>query len=105
MNEIVEIPNTATPLEMRQAEVDMYTSNISLYNTILSTLDGNWDADLIHLKGIEPHESAKSCPMDRIERLAELQNYDQVSQLIKTEIIERSKANAILNVLKSQALG
>lgn len=92
-----------TPLEMRQREVDAYTANIEMYQTILATLDGNWDDDLIHLKDKEPHAAARECPISRIERLAELQQFEQMSHLLKTEILERSKANSILNVLKTQS--
>jgi hypothetical protein len=89
-----------TPLQVRQMEVDSYTANVATYQALLTTLDGNWDADLAHLKGIESQEAARQCPMDRLERLAVLQQYDQVTNLLKTEIVERSKAMAILNILK-----
>lgn len=88
-----------TARETRQAEVDAYTANVTVYTALLETLDGNWDADLIHLKEIEGQEAARQCPMDRLERLAVLQQYEQVSKLIKTEIVERAKAAAILAVL------
>ncbi len=88
-----------TPKQLRQLEVDGYKANIAIYTALLSTLDGNWDADLVHLKNIEPHEAARQCPLDRITRLAALQQYEQVSFLIKTETMECSKAEAILNVI------
>jgi len=90
-----------TPLEARQAEVDSYSLNVSNYQTLLATLDGDWDADLAHLKGIESQEAARQCPMDRLERLAVLQQFDQVTNLLKTEIVERAKAAAILAVLQA----
>jgi hypothetical protein len=93
-------PTQLTALEARQMEVDAYTTNVENYKALLLTLDGNWDADLIHLKGIEAQEAARQCPMDRLERLAVLQQYEQVSNLLKTEIVERAKATAILNILK-----
>lgn len=89
-----------TPLEVRQMEVDSYTVNVEAYTALLATLDGNWDADLIHLKDVEPQEAARQCPFDRLERLAVLQQFDQVSNLLKTEIVERAKATAILNILQ-----
>jgi hypothetical protein len=89
-----------TPLEARQMEVDTYTVNVQAYTALLATLDGNWDADLIHLKDVEGQEAARQCPMDRLERLAVLQQFDQVTNLLKTEIVERAKAAAILNILK-----
>jgi len=89
-----------TPLEARQMEVDSYSANIVNYNALLATLDGDWDTDLAHLKGVESQEAARQCPMDRLQRLAVLQQFDQVTNLLKTEIVERAKAAAILNILK-----
>lgn len=88
-----------TAIELRQMEVDQYTQNIVVYQTILDSLNGEWDADLIHLKDLEGHEAAKACPVDRVERLSELQQYAQISNLIKTEMFERSKAQKILQAL------
>jgi hypothetical protein len=88
-----------TPKEVRQIEVDAYKLNIVTYNTLLATLDGNWDADLIHLKDLEVQEAARQCPQDRLLRLAVLQQFDQVTNLLKTEIVECAKAEAILNIL------
>jgi len=90
-----------TPVQARQMEVDAYSTNVATYQALLATLDGDWDADLAHLKDVEGQEAARQCPMDRLERLAVLQQYDQVSKLLKTEIVERAKATAILNVLKA----
>lgn len=56
-------------------------------------------ADLIHLKGVEGQEAARQCPMDKLERLAVLQQFDQVTNLLKTEIVERAKAAAILAIM------
>ena len=94
---MTEIP--LTQKEMRALEVAAYDANVAIYQALLETLDGDWDSDLIHLKGMEPQEAARQCPMDRLERLAVLQQYDQVTNLIKTEIVERSKAAAILAIM------
>ena len=91
-----------TPLEARQMEVDSYTLNVEAYKALLKTLDGDWDADLVHLKDLEPQEAARQCSMDRLERLAVLQQFDQVTNLLKTEIVERAKATAILGILKGE---
>lgn len=93
-------PIQLTPLEARQMEVDSYSANVANYTSLLGTLDGNWDADLIHLKDIEAQEAARQCPMDRLERLAVLQQFDQVTNLLKTEIVEGAKAKAILAILQ-----
>jgi len=88
-----------TAIQVRQMEVDAYTTNINNYTNILSTLNGVWDNDLLHLKNVESQEASRQCPMDRLERLAELQLHDQLENLLKTEIVERFKAQTILNSL------
>lgn len=88
-----------TAKELRLQEVQSYEKNINTYKTLLATLDGNWDADLVHLKDLEPQEAARQCPMDKLERLAILQQFDQVSKLLKTEIVECAKAKAIYNIM------
>jgi hypothetical protein len=88
-----------TPKQIRQNEVDSYKANIATYKSLLATLDGNWDSDLIHLKDLEAQEAARQCPMDKLDRLAVLQQFDQVTNLLKTEIVECAKAQAILDIL------
>lgn len=88
-----------TAKELRQLEVDAYKANIELYKALLANLDGNWDADLVHLKDLEVQQAARQCPVNRLERLAVLQQFDQVTNLLKTETVECLKAEAILKVL------
>lgn len=94
---IEEVP--LTPKQVRQIEVDAYKANIAIYTALLETLDGNWDSDLVHLKGLEAQEAARQCPMNRLARLAVLQQFDQVTNLLKTETVECAKAQAILNIM------
>ena len=89
-----------TAKELRQLEVDAYKANIELYKALLANLDGNWDADLVHLKDLEVQQAARQCPVDRLSRLAVLQQFDQVTNLLKTETVECLKAEAILKVLQ-----
>lgn len=89
-----------TPKQYRQMEVDAYKANIAIYTALLATLDGNWDEDLIHLKNVEGQEGARQCPMDRLARFAVLQQFEQVSNLLKTETVECAKAEAILNIME-----
>jgi hypothetical protein len=89
-----------TPKQMRQMEVDSYKANIAVYTALLATLDGNWDADLVHLKDVPGQEGARQCPMDRLARFAVLQQFEQVSNLLKTETVECAKAEAILNIME-----
>jgi hypothetical protein len=95
MTDVIE----PTQIEIRQTEVNGYDINIINYKNILSMIDGNWDNDLIYLKDMDAQEAARQCSMERLERLAELQLHDQVKNLLKTEIVERFKAQTILNSL------
>ena len=88
-----------TNKQVRQMEVDSYKANIAIYTALLATLDGDWDADLIHLKNIEGQEGARQCPMDRLARFAVLQQFEQVSNLLKTETVECAKSESILNIM------
>jgi hypothetical protein len=97
MTEQSEIQLTAK--QARQIEVDSYKANIATYKALLATLDGNWDADLIGFKDLEAQAAAKECPQDRLLRLAVLQQFDQVTNLLKTEIVECAKAEAILAIM------
>jgi hypothetical protein len=94
-----ENTTSLTPKQVRQIEVDSYKTNIDTYKALLKTLDGDWDADLIHLKDLEPQEAARQCSMNRLDRLAVLQQFDQVTKLLKTEIVECAKAKAILDII------
>jgi hypothetical protein len=91
--------NKIEETKIRQEEINSYSNNIKNYENILSTINGVWDEKLIHLKGIEVQEAARQCSIEDLERLAELQLYDQVENLLKTEIVERFKAQTILNSL------
>lgn len=97
MTEIITPQLTAK--EARMLEVAAYSINVENYTKLLATLDGNWDDDLIHLKGVEGQEAARQCPMERLERLAVLQQFEQATNLLKTEIVERAKASAILAIM------
>lgn len=88
-----------TPRQVRQMEVDAYKANIEMYKALLANLDGEWDSDLVHLKNMEVQVAARKCPQDRLLRLAILQQFEQVTNLLKTEIVECAKAEAILKVL------
>ena len=100
MTEIINTDATPlTPKQIREQEVNNYQANITIYTALLATLDGNWDDDLIHLKGLESQNAARQCPMDRLARLAVLQQFEQVTNLLKTETVECAKAKAILDIL------
>ena len=91
------VPPTAK--ELRQLEIDAYKKNIDIYTALLATLDNNWDTDLIQFKDLDNHEAARRCPLDRLDRLSVLLQYEQISNLLRTETLEYNKSKAILNIL------
>ena len=87
---------------MRTHEVYQYDLNISNYQTILAASDGSYPAHLRSLINLSDDQAVEQCPIEDLAELAELQQYTRVSRLIRSEIVERTKANGILQVLVSQ---
>jgi hypothetical protein len=86
----------------RTHEVYQYDLNISNYQTILAASDGVYPEHLLALKDLPADQAVSQCPIGDLAELAELQQYFRVSQLIRSEIVERTKANGILQVLVTQ---
>jgi hypothetical protein len=86
----------------RTHEVYQYDLNISNYQTILAASDGEYPEHLLALKDLPADQAVAQCPIEDLAELAELQQYFRVSQLVRSEIVERTKANGILQVLVAQ---
>lgn len=86
----------------RTHEVYQYDLNISNYQTILAGSDGVYPEHLLALKDLSADQAVAQCPIEDLAELAELQQYVRVSYLIRSEIVERTKANGILQVLVAQ---
>ena len=86
----------------RTHEVYHYDINISNYQSILAASDGSYPEHLLALKDLPQDQAVAQCPIEDLAELAELQQYTRVSALIRSEIVERTKANGILQVLVSQ---
>jgi hypothetical protein len=94
-----------TPLEARRNEVAQYDANIAMYQTILATLPTDWPAHLEQYKGAkDEHEAAaKVDDLDDVVLLSQLLYADRCRKAIRAEMLERTKAAAILAVLEAQA--
>lgn len=86
----------------RTHEVYQYDLNISNYQTILAASDGSYPEHLLALQSLPQDQAVAQCPIEDLAELAELQQYTRVSALIRSEIVERTKANGILQVLVGQ---
>lgn len=97
-----KVKDLADAIVSRTHEVYLYDINIQNYQTIISASDGEYPAHLMALKDLPQDQAIQQCPIEDLSELAELQQYARVSYLIRTEILERTKANSLLQVLIAQ---
>lgn len=97
-----KIKDLSDNIVMRTHEVYQYDLNISNYQTILAASDGSYPEHLLALQNLPQDQAIAQCPIEDLAELAELQQYTRVSALIRSEIVERTKANGILQVLVAQ---
>lgn len=90
-----------TAKQIREAEVAQYTKNIEMFTTILATLPTEWPSHLEQYRGSKnQHDDIASVEdLDDVELLSKLWYADEVKKAIRTETVERTKAQAILNIL------
>ena len=96
----MEIPEL-TPLEARQQEVEQYTANIAMYQSILATLPTEYPSHLEKYKDRKDLQTvvAEIEDLDDVELVSQLMYAQQCKASIRAEIAERAKAAAILAVL------
>ena len=92
-----------TPLEARRAEVAQYDANIAMYQQILATLPTEWPEHLAQYRGTKnEHEVAAQVEdLDDVVLLSQLLYADRCKASIRAEMLERTKAAAILAVMES----
>jgi hypothetical protein len=95
--------NEPTALELRQAEVNQYTHNIAVYTSMLVTLPTEWPEHLVQYRNApNQHETiALIEDLEDVELLALLWQADSCKAAIRTETLERTKANSILNAMQA----
>lgn len=93
-----------TPLEMRRQEVNQYSTNIAMYQSILDTLPTEFPAHLEKYKGRTDLHAvvAEVEDLADVELLSQLLYAERCKATVRAEIAERTKAQAILNVLEAQ---
>lgn len=94
-----------TPLDARRAEVAQYEANIALFTSIAASLPSEYPEHLAEFKGSKnKHEDiAKVENLDDVLLLSDLWAYDDAQAAIRTETVEKRKAEAILAALVAQA--
>ena len=92
-----------TPLEESFAKDAQYEANIAMYTTILASLPTEYPAHLEQYKGATDKHAVIGTieSLADVELLADLWAADDCRKAIRTETLEKRKAEAILNVLQA----
>jgi hypothetical protein len=92
---------TLTPIEIRQAEIAQYEANIATYTAIAANTPSEWPAHLVAHKGAKnKHEVIASIEnLDDVQLLSDLWTNEDARAAIRTETLEKRKAEAILATL------
>lgn len=90
---------------MRRNEVAQYDSNIAMYQAIIPTLPTEWPDHLVQYRGAKnEHEVASQIDnLEDVVLLSKLLYADHCQAMLRSEILERTKAAAILEVLEAQS--
>jgi hypothetical protein len=89
------------PIAFRREEIAQYDANISLYTNMVAALPSDWPEHLLGFKSsTEKHiDIAKVENMNDVELLSDLWAHDDAQAAIRSEIVEKRKAEAILAAL------
>jgi len=92
-----------TPLQARVAEVAQYEANMAMYTTMLASLPTEYPAHLLQYKGATDKHAVIGTieNLDDVELLSDLWAADDCRKAIRTETLEKRKAQAILAVLQA----
>jgi hypothetical protein len=92
-----------TPLQARIAEVAQYEANIAMYTRMLESLPTEYPAHLEQYKGATDKHAVIGTveSLSDVELLSDLWAADDCRKAIRTETLEKRKAEAILAVLQA----
>lgn len=87
----------------REQEVNQYQINIDNYTQMLSVLPtGQAPDDVAPYVNMESQNIPADVPLDIVMLAADYQYRDRIANLIRSEMIEQSKAKRVLDALKAQ---
>lgn len=96
------IKDLADNVVMRTQEVYYYDINIANYEAILHQSESSYPDHIVELSNLSESHAIEQCPLEDLAALAELQQRNRIAKLIRTEIVERTKSNSLLQVLDQQ---
>jgi hypothetical protein len=94
-----------TLIEMRRNEVNQYDSNIVMYTSLIASLPSEWPEHLQQYKGRTDQQQIASeiSDLEDVALISQLLFREQCERLLRSEMLERTKAASILAVLEAQA--
>ena len=96
------VADLASNLVSRTYEVYQYDLNIGHYEHIVATTSGEYPEHMQFLENLPYDQAVIQCAPEDLSILAEVQQNRNASHLLKTEMMERTKANSILLVIDAQ---
>jgi len=92
---------TFDPIKTRQDEIAQYEQNITVYTSIANNLPSEWPKHLEQFKGAtNKHEVIATIEnLADVELVSDLWAHDEAKAAIRTETLEKRKAEAILAAL------
>ena len=89
---------TFDPIKARQDEIAQYEANIATYTSIVANTPSEWPERLVAYKGSKnKHEVIATIEdLADVELLSDLWANDEAKAAIRTETLEKRKAEAIL---------
>jgi hypothetical protein len=97
-----KITDLVSHLVMRVEEVYAYDANIENYKKILQDLPSEYPAHLEGLRGMDPNSALQTCPIEDIETLSKIHQYERINFIIRTEIAERTKSESVRAAIEAQ---
>jgi hypothetical protein len=93
--------NTFDPIKARQEEIAQYEQNIATYTAIAANTPSEWPAHLLgHKNATNKHEIIATIEdLSDVELLSDLWANADAKAAIRTETLEKRKAEAILATL------
>jgi hypothetical protein len=93
---------TLTPEQARVAEVAQYEANIAMYTALKASLPSEWPDHLVEYRHAKnKHEVAgRVADLKDVELLSKLWYADDCDAAIRSEMVELTKAKAILGIMQ-----
>jgi len=90
----------------REMEVHSYQVNINNYTLMLEKLPkGEWPTDIAMYWNVPISDLPMNINIEDVARINDYQYRDQITKLLRTELMEQNKSKQILEVIKDQITG